>query len=110
MRPTLRRKGEHMITVRPRFDLDGSIITRMIARDCWDEASDYGDAEEPATLSRRQVERALVSYLQAYGWSGLDDWAMDISYDEDVQRRAWSWAREQVLRVWPELTVPEGLP
>ena len=110
MRSTMRRAGEHMVTVRPRFDLNGQLITAMVARQLWDEASNFDEADEPAPVSRRQVEEAVTRYLQVYGQSELDDWATYLSSDEDVQERAWAWAREQVLRVWPELTVPAALP
>jgi hypothetical protein len=98
-----------MITLRPRFNLDGDTVTRMVAREEWDGASDYGHAE-PRELTRRQVEEALVDYVQSYGWSELDDWATNLSHDDDELERIWAWARRQVLRVWPELTVAEDLP
>lgn len=103
MKPTLRVSGKRMITVRPRFDLDGETIVRLVARETWDEASDYGDREEPAELTRKQVEDALVRHLQGYGWMEVDDWASNLSLDEETQQRAWQWARAQVVRVWPEL-------
>lgn len=110
MRSTLRKRGEHMITVRPRFDLDGDTVTRMIARECWNEANDWGEAEQPADLSRKQAEQALVDFLQTYGWSELDDWATNVAFDQEEQERAWIWARRQALRFWPDLTIRAAMP
>lgn len=103
--PTLRHNGEHMLTVRPRFDLDGHMVTVIVARQLWNDASDYG-AAEPVDVSKREVDEAITTYLRSYGWSELDDWANNISIDEDEVARAYVWARDQVRRMYPRLTTP----
>jgi hypothetical protein len=97
MKATRRRNGKHMITVQVRFDLDGDELTEMLAQR-------YDEGEKP--LTKAEAERLIRTHLWSNG--GIEmDWQEKVSYDEAEVAKAFAWAREQVLRLWPEMTVRE---
>jgi len=99
--PTPRRLGEDMVTIRVRFDLDGTALARILGRETFDDATDYGTDLE-AQASKAKAEQDVRGFLLAYGNSEMDP--LDDHDDADLR---FAWGAEQVKRLWPSMTVRE---
>lgn len=101
--PTPRRAGQDMVTIRVRFDLDGTMLAKILAANAFDDATDYGTNLE-ASISRAKAEEKVRAFL---GYHGGDDDPLDGWDDDDIAEHL-SWATEQVKRLWPSMTVRES--
>lgn len=100
MRATLRRNGQHMVTLTTRHNLNARDIAVILYR----SAGLYSHGFEMGQrISRALLERGLRMALAEDGRGAImsDDWAEDVSEDERAETMAW--AVEQVQRLMPEL-------
>lgn len=91
MRPTLRRNGTHMVTVRTTSYLTRQDVAAILAMDLTEQ-------EEPLPTSQFALEKVVRSHLAAHGKSRLDWWS-DYVTQEQVDE-----ADEHLVRQfgWPD--------
>ncbi len=100
--PTLRKRGVHMVTVATKHHIDGDYLTRALCLYALDNAQ---PDTLPDTVTKAAVEKFLRDELYRSGMDRLD-WFSDRVNDSDFDDAAlWAWARGQILRLWPDVTV-----
>jgi hypothetical protein len=99
LKPTLRRNGEHMVTLRTTHHVGPSGVYVCLAKKVWDTCDDGG-----RDATKAEVEEALRTVLLQEGDDALDWWDDDLDdaeRDDNAERTAW--ARAQMERLFPEM-------
>lgn len=97
IRPTLRRNGEHMITVSIRHDISRRELIAAVALELYDEN------EPDQKITKVQVEKALRQVLEFRGYDRLVYWRDGYDNVEEAEK----WATERLRPLFPEM-FPNG--
>lgn len=96
MRPTLRRSGHHMITVRVAHYIGREQVLGALA----DLYLTRFEGEPEANATRKQVEEHVRQTLGNKGDEALTYWRDDLVDEEE--EAAEEWANRQIDRLFPE--------
>lgn len=103
IRPTPRRNGLHMATIRTETQLRSGQIASILAGH-GDDRRDGTDWDDRwcADLTRATAERLIRAVLTEYGTNATYSYWADELYPAEAAERA-TWAARQVQRLWPAM-------
>lgn len=100
MKPTLRRNGKHMVTVKATHHIDSDTIASILAKAVEADIDDDGQLILPR-LSRAAAEQMIRRFLADHGNEGW--WMWEDALDADEVGERGRWAAATVRRLWPAL-------